>query len=237
MNLKFSFAILMLALLPAFAVATTCTGGLTSVSTPAGATVLGEAVDASASFCATAGQVVITLTNLQTGIVDAGQLLTDLQFSMNTADTSATLSSSSANFILIGSGGAVTPDGSGATGWGFGSGTLGTGNYLLCIICGDGVTATAQPTEGIIGPGPYTSANGSIANNPAHNPFIDQTGTFTISDSHITSNTNFSGVVFSFTTTFGNNIIPEPRTYAPLILAFGLIVLAVHRRRARSARA
>lgn len=142
----------------------------------------GESVDAEATFTTSPGELIITLTNLLANPKDAGQLLGDLQFSLNTRDTGATLSSSSADFIKLASGGSATNDAVSSTGWALGSGTLGSGNYLLCVICGDGVSVGPHvaPAELIIGPGPYTNANSSLAGNGPHNPFIDGTATFTI---------------------------------------------------------
>jgi hypothetical protein len=104
-----------------------------------------------------------------------------------------------------------------------------------------------QPKLAIIGPptaGVYSSANGSIAGNSAHNPFFEQTATFTITNAAITTNTSISGVVFSFGTTAGDNYggtcapgacgsptIPEPITSG--LVGSGLIGLFFLRRRVR----
>jgi len=200
-------------------------------------TVGGQPVSADATFVTTAGELVITLQDTLANPTDIGQLVSDLQFSMNTGDTSATLSSSSADFITVNSGGSVTDNGTSSTGWGFGSGTLGSGNYLLCVICGDGISLPPHvaPAELIIGPGPYTNANASIAGNGPHNPFMNQTATFTILDSNITNSTTISNVLFSYGTTFGLDgagiPTPEPRSYVFLALVSGLIVLASRRKK------
>lgn len=210
--------------------------GSVTFFTPAGSTIGGEPVNAQAIFTTGAGTLTITLQDLQANPTDVGQLLSDLQFTLSTGDTTASLFSSSADFITIASNGSVTDNGTGSTGWGFGSGTLGAGNYLLCVICGAGVSAGGTPpSEAIIGPGPYTSANPSIAGNGPHNPFINQTATFTIHDSNITASTVVSKVTFSFGTAFGSNVIgvptPEPRSTVVILAAFALMAVVYRRRK------
>jgi hypothetical protein len=101
-------------------------------------------------------------------------------------------------------------------------------------------TPTANPSQEIIGPGPYTNANGSIAGNGAHNPFLNQTATFTIGNSSITANTVVSNVIFSFGTTAGVNVpgvgvvvrgdtVPEPAN--ALLIASGISLIVALRRK------
>jgi hypothetical protein len=208
-------------------------------ATMPGSTVGDGAVDAEVTFTPGAGSLVITLTDLLANPKSAGQLISDLQFSLSSSSTPM-LSGSSANLVTVNGDGSTTSAGTGVTtGWGFG--TFG-GGFILCVICPDGLSQgpSAQPTQEIIGPGPYTTANGSIAGNNGHNPFIDQSATFTISDSAITANTTVSDVTFSFGTTFGagnstspgiglSPTVPEPTTYA--LCAAGLLGLACVRRR------
>jgi hypothetical protein len=72
--------------------------------------------------------------------------------------------------------------------------------FELCVICQGGPTATATPSEGILGPasldGKYDNANGSIAGNKPHNPFINQTGTFILTG--IPAGATVGNVIFSF---------------------------------------
>jgi hypothetical protein len=58
----------------------------------------------------------------------------------------------------------------------------------------------------------YTAANGSIAGNGPHNPFLNQTATFSISLAGITASTLITGVTFSFGTTSGINVTGVPST-------------------------
>src|SRR5262249_10343655 len=148
-----------------------------------------------------------------------------LEFSLSGLSGASTLGSSSADLITIDKDGNVTDNGTSATGWALGSFNSG---LILCVICPNGVTASATPSQEIIGPGPYGSANGSIAGNGPHNPFLNQSAVFVIQNSSITADTTASDVVFSFGTTFGaedstvpgaggqGGPVPEPATFGLL---------------------
>lgn len=201
------------------------------VSTPVGAQdTAGEPVSAQAIFTLSGTTLTIQLTNLQTGEKSAGQLLTDVFFTLS--GSVPTLSSQTGNLITVGSGGVVTPDGTNAAlGWGFGSATVnGNSGLELCVICQGGATAPATPSEGILGPAPYTGANKSIDGNGPHNPFVDQTATFILTG--VSANATISNVSFSFGTTPGDNVAaPEPSSLA--MLALGLMALLFFARRRR----
>jgi PEP-CTERM motif len=211
--------------------------GTVTYTTPANSSIPGTgAVSASVTFTTNTGTMQITLQDLLGNPTNVGQLISDLEYTLSVGGTSS-LTSSWAQQTNVNNDGSVSPGVPGSTAWGFGTFA---GQSILCAVCGNNsvlstpVGADAGPAQLIIGPagpgGIYTNANGSIAGNDPHNPFLMQTATFTISNPAITINTTVSNVQFSFGTTFGNDVhgtdTPEPSTYALMsvgILAGGLL--------------
>ncbi len=190
-------------------------------TTPAGAVnpLTGQAVSATADFSQSGSTLTLTLTNTLLGINSAGQLLTGITFTLSDG-SGVVLNSQTGDLINIASNGAVTDLGTVALGWGFGS--TGSNTFEMCVICTGGVTASATPEQGIVGPGPYGTANSSILGNGPHNPFVNQSAVFTF---NVPSNETVSSVAFSFGTQPGSNVpTPEPSTL--LLLGTGLCALA-----------
>jgi uncharacterized surface anchored protein len=227
-------------LLFAAIVAPTASANVVVFTTPPGATSLGAMVDASATFTTGAGTVTIDLSNLLTAaqVISVGQNLSDLFFTLSSG-TTGTVTSSTGTFIDVGTGGAVTSASSvsgSATdliGWALTSN--GTGGFLLNGLAG----SLAGPAQTIIGGTAgsfiaYSSANGSIDNNSAHNPFVQGTGEFVLSIPGVTAATNVSDVIFSFGTIAGNNVpstppVPEPASLSLLVVGL-LAIFLVHRK-------
>ncbi len=100
-------------------------------------------------------------------------------------------------------------------------------NYHLDVLAGP----ATGPATLIIGPGPYTNANGSIRDNNPHNPFINTSATWTLAFAGATAGTVISNVVFSFGTTPGANV-PVPIPAAVWLFGSGLLgLVAIARRR------
>jgi hypothetical protein len=185
------------------------------------------------------GTIQVTLTDQQANPNSVGQLLSALSFTVTNGSTSgATLASSSAQEVTVNGDGSFLVGSTVATGWAFSQN--GTG-VTLDVLGSGGV----GPKHLIIGPpgGPtYSNAGGSITGNGPHNPFLNQSATFTVTGVGITANTQIAGTTFSFGTTEGMSLnsvrmqsVPEP---GPLALAgaaaAGLTLLNLARRRRRS---
>jgi MYXO-CTERM domain-containing protein len=111
-----------------------------------------------------------------------------------------------------------------AVGWVYTT-TSSTGR--LDVLAGPG---HAGPAHLIIGPpgGPtYANANGSIAGNGPHNPFLNQSATFTITAPNVSADTTITAATFSFGTTEGVLITGVPSTPEPSSLLLGLVGLGV----------
>jgi hypothetical protein len=199
-------------------------------TTPPGAVVPGGPVSAFADFSLSGTTLTVTLSSTLAEIHDAGQLLTDVLFSLSDSG-SPSLASQTADLILVDGSGVVTDLGISPLGWGFGTFMSG---FELCVICQGTVTAPATPSQGILGPpsadGRYDNANSSIAGNGPHNPFVNQTATFTITG--VPSDAVVGDVSFSFSTVPGVNVpgtptppIPEPAS----ILLLGTVLVGLGR--------
>ena len=212
---------------------------------------VGNPCSASAQFSVIdANSFSVTLSNTLSSITDAGQLVTDLEFTLPAS--TVTLSSSSGTFVNISGAGVPTVGSTGATGWGFGSNNDAVANnWLLCVICGNGVSTLPHvaPSQGIIDTeAVYSSANPSIAGNGPHNPFLESGAKFTFQTSGATlagSVDPFSNVTISFGTTFGTDVtgVPDdgggggtavtPEPVSLMLAGGGLIGLAMLKRRRR----
>jgi len=209
-------------------------------ATPGGSSTGGGPVSASAVLTTSAGQISITLMDLQANPTDIAQTISNLDFVLSSGITTGTLTSSSGQQITVNSNGTFTIGPTTSTGWGLNQNV--NGGLQLDAL------GFVGPAGLIIGPpgggGVYNNANGSIAGNAPHNPLINQTATFVISNASITSSTSVTSVTFSFGTTAGVNVagvpdstaVPEPTTLT--LVAIGLLFLGVRARtRRRSASA
>jgi hypothetical protein len=166
------------------------------------ATTNGDPVDATALFgINSSGYLTLTLSNLESSIVDVGQAVTGIEFNLSVSDSGITSHSqptSSGDVVQVGSGGSVTDNGIGslAAYW---TASTSLHEVLLNVFGG-------QPNGSILGPETgqsYPDANGSIAGNGPHNPFVDGTATFTFADLGNFSSYNLASIVSAVEIEFG----------------------------------
>jgi len=192
----------------------------------------GDPVKASAQIDIGAGTITVTLINLQTGIFNAGQVLSDIFFTLSNGPTTAlnTTTTPAGSLVNIGPTGVKTASADALIGWGLTS----TGSTIHID------SLTSGPSQTIIG-GVSGSPNASLLGN--HNPFLNNQGVFTFAVAGVTANTTVTAAQFSFGTDAGNNVcgiigagtscttssVPEPISLS--LVGGGLLALGLFRKR------
>jgi hypothetical protein len=202
-----------------------CTGAGCSTTNVSGTIVAGN------------GTVTITLNNNLTNaqVVSVIQNVSAVYFQASgynggAVSLSGSNSTQSTNVAANGTAtlaGAVNP-----TGWAGGH----SGNTITaCVVCAFGISSPAGPDQTIIGgtgSGTYANANGGIAGNNPHNPFLVGPVTFTLIVPGVTIDSTFSNVVIQFGTEATppqTQQVPEPASM--LLLGSGLVGAAAGFRR------
>ena len=193
-----------------------CTGAGCSTTNVTGTIVAGN------------GSVTITLLNNLTNaqVNSVIQNVSGIYFSVSGYNGGAVTltSSNSTNSTNIAANGTATAAGAvNPTGWAAGhSGTT----LTACVVCAFGVGPTVGPEQTLIGgtgTGTYAGANGSIAGNDPHNPFLVGTLTLVLTTPGVTANSTFSNVVVQFGTEATPPTILTPEPLSIVLLGMGML--------------
>jgi hypothetical protein len=186
------------------------------------------ALNGTADITVTNGLITVVLTDTGTGQVSLGQTISDVTFNVGGITAINTLSfTQSGSLINVNDNGTETPVAGSPTHWA--PTLIGTNVHLTTITGG-------TPIDMIVGPNPNQN-NGF----DTHNPYIDQTGTFTLACTGCTTLSDIFGVSLSFgsegfvvdaTPTRG---VPEPSTWAMMVLGFFGLGFVAYRRKGQGA--
>jgi hypothetical protein len=188
---------------------------------------------ASALVTVNAGSITLVLTDLQSGQISSGQTLSGFDFTLSGPIGTLGTFTQSGTEVNVATGGAETPSGTSPTHW---VGQLGgalVGGITINTVPGTG----GQPQDLIVGPSPAANNGFSV-----FDPYIDQVGTFTLACSLCVAGESVTGGAFRFGTipefqggrgpNFTTNV-PEPSTWAMMILGFFGVGFMAYRRRSQ----
>jgi PEP-CTERM motif len=199
------------------------------VGSSANATISGNGglpVSAGATISYSGGFVTVTLTNCFINPTSVSQNISDIYFTITGSSGKATGgqigSLATTSLINVASGGSSTTS-TGSVLWNL----IVSGDtfHLTDLIGNSPVTPTSTILGAPDGSGLYSDANGSIAGNKAHNPFINQTATWTFACDGCSGAIGSVDISFGTTNSTPGTPVPEP---ASLIL-FGSGLLGVGR--------
>jgi hypothetical protein len=172
----------------------TASAAVITYSTADNSTLDGHPIDASATFTTTDGGLTLLLENLGINPTSVIQNLSGIQFTVTDA-TNATLTSSAGTPRTIANGGTFIDGPAGSTDWLF---AFGGGTFNLTALGANGPDETIVGAPG--GTNTYNNANGSIAGNNPHNPFLALQATFEIAALGMTDRSAISNVILFFGT-------------------------------------
>ena len=168
------------------------------------------------------GSLTVVLTDTGTGQISSGQTISDATFNVS-GITGISNFTQSGSLINVNDNGTETPIAGSPTHW---APTLVVTNVHLTTLTG------GQPNNLIVGLNP--NQNNGFDN---FNPYINHTGTFTLACTGCTSASNIFGVSISFGTegfvvdATPTTAVPEPSTWAMMILGFAAVGFLAYRRR------
>jgi hypothetical protein len=197
--------------------------------------------DATATITTAINSLTVALTDNQINEISDGREISGISITLSGVPTALSLFSSSGTLINIDKKThAATPAAGTIDHWG-----AGVSSGVIFLETAGAFAKPGQPHDLIIGPGPYTNSNASIS---GKNPHIQGTGTFVLNFT-LPGDYTVTGVNIAFGTSGtdfhkatcdrgcdggggGQGGVPEPATWAMMILGFGAAGTVLRRRRA-----
>jgi PEP-CTERM motif-containing protein len=180
-------------------------------------------VSASANITISGGVITVLLSDTNTGEKSDGQTVSGILF--NVSGVTGISNFTQAGSLVNISGTTVTPIAGSPTHW---ADSLSSTTIFVDTVPGIGT----QPVDLIVGSSP--DGNGSMN---SHSPYINGTGTFTLTAAGVTDTSIISNVIFQFSTSQdpfvridGVAAVPEPATWAMMILGFFGVGFLAYRR-------
>ena len=180
------------------------------------------ALSGTANITVNTGSISVILTDTGTGQVSSGQTISDVTFNVSGINGISNFTQSG-SLINVNDNGTETSIAGSPTHW---APTLVGTNVHLTTLTG------GQPFDLIVGLNP--NQNNGFDN---FNPYINHTGTFTLACAGCTSASNIFGVSISFGTegfvvdASPTTAVPEPSTWAMMILGFAAVGFLAYRRK------
>jgi hypothetical protein len=199
----------------------------------------GNPVDATAQFSINpSGYLMLTLTNWEANIVDVGQAVTGIKFNLTTSVAGITPGNQptgTGDVVTVGSAGSVSDSGLQSV---MGYYTASTSLHTVFLS----VFSTGGPNGAILGPetsGSYPDANGSLASNGPHNPFVNDSATFTFGDFGNLTGDNLSNILSAVQIEFGTSqtnyfaasVVASPEPSSVIFFFSGVLLFAAKRKR------
>jgi PEP-CTERM motif len=175
-------------------VPTTARAAVIMYATAGGSTLDGQPIAASATFTTSNGGLTLLLENSVSDPVSVIQNISGIQFTVSGA-TAGSVTSSTGTPRTIANDGTFADAAAGTTDWLF---SFGGGTFNLTALGANGPDQTIIGAPG--GTNVYSNANGSIAGNNPHNPFLAAQATFVLASLGVTEQSTVSNVILLFGT-------------------------------------